>query len=170
MKFLRTLLSSTIIFLVLCGCSIFSSRHQNADPFYSQYSERELLRFPLIKPYESIYLEETGWMIELHISPYKPGIPTYTGIAFPEKLSVKNNVIMVYTTYVPMQSRVDGEQGLYWFVLLPEEKKELGFKNEPDFLNFIKQYGIDSPDWQNVDDAFRQFRETGCLAWIPDCK
>ena len=150
---------------------MFKFRHQSADPFYSDYNDGDLIRLPLIKPYVAEQLvKKTGWMIRLFISPNENGIPSYIDIFYPEKVSIENNVIMVYTTYKPEYLQTLGEKSFYWFVLLPEEKRETGFDNKTDFLNFIKKYGIDSPNWQDIDSAFQQFQVTGCLSWIPDCK
>ena len=150
---------------------MFQFRNQNVDPFYSDYGDGDFIRFPLIKPYEATYLnKDTGWMINLPISPRENGISSYLDILLPEKVAVKNNVIMVYTSYKPEHLQASPEGILYWFVLLPEGKKEIGFSNETEFLSFIKGYGINNPDWQSIDAAFGQFRKTGCLSWIPGCR
>jgi hypothetical protein len=156
--------------LVLCSCRIYQFRHHNSEPFYSNYSDGDAIRFPLLKPYEAVKADEqVGWTINLPISPYENGIPNYLDIYHPEKVSVKNDVIMVYTTYKPIDILTLGEKVLYWFVLLPDEKKEIGFDSETDFLAFIQKYGIDSPEWQDMDSVFQQFYKTGCLEWIPEC-
>jgi hypothetical protein len=149
---------------------MFQFRHQSSDPFYSNYSDWDAIRFPLIKPYEAVKAnEEVGWTINLPISPYENGIPNYLNIYHPEMVSVKNNVIMVYTTYQPIDILTLGDKVLYWFVLLPDEKKETGFDNESEFLSYIKKYGVDKPSWQSIDSVYEQFYETGCLDWMLDC-
>ena len=161
-----------ITILVLSSCRVFQFGSQNSDPFYStNYSDWDVIRFPLIKPYEAVkaHDKEIGWTINLPISPYENGIPNYIDIYHPEKVAIKNNVIMTYTTYVPIDISALGEQPLFWFVMLPEEKKEIGFYKEIEFLNFIKKYGIDDPNWKMIDLVYQQFYETGCLDWIPDC-
>jgi hypothetical protein len=154
---------------MLCGCQKNQIRHQDSDPFYSNYETWDTVRFPLIKPYEAVKANNR-WSINLPISPYENGIPNYIDIYQPEKVSVSKNVIMVYTTYTPVDVATLGEQPLYWFVLLPDEKREIGFDNEKEFLIFIKKYGINSPNWQDIDTAFQQFYVTGCLDWVPGCK
>ena len=156
--------------LLLISCQVFQIRHRNSDPFYSNYSDWDIIRFPLIKPYQAEKMDdEHGWSINLPVSPYENGIPYYLDIAHAEKVDVENNVIMVYTSYYNENALNFGGKVLYWFVMLPDEKRETGFDNESDFLSFIQEYGIAKPNWLDMDSAFQQFYETGCLEWIPDC-
>jgi hypothetical protein len=63
-----------------------------------------------------------------------------------------------------------GQKVLYWFVIIPQEKLEVGFDNEADFLKYIREYGIEEPTWEDPESIFQRFKDTGCLEWIPDCK
>lgn len=127
-------------------------------------------RFPLIKPYDAIIVDnEHGWYIELHIPPSEKEIYYYLGLVDVQKVAVENGVIMIYT---PTKTSVDenvGQKVLYWFVIVPDKSIETGFDNENDFLEYVQEYGIKAPVWIDADSAYQQFKRTGCLDWISDC-
>ena len=88
-----------------------------------------------------------------------------------EKFAVKNGVIMAYSSYVDKEANAYIQDSYYhWFVNVPHKKITKGFHTEEEFLEYIQGLGVDDPDWQTPDEAHKQFRKTGCLEWIPDCK
>lgn len=88
-----------------------------------------------------------------------------------EKIAVMQGVIMVSAPANPPldPSRPDIYPIWHWIVIVPEQQIEVGFEHEEDFLSYVRQFGIEEPNWVDPVDAFQQFERTGCLEWIPDC-
>jgi hypothetical protein len=159
------------ITVILSGCTPPSSN--NKDPFYRSIGDYDFNRLPLIEPYDAITLtgasKKSAWQIDLH--PSTASTKTYySEISDVRKLSVNKGVIMAYTPYFKQYLKDQGLKNLYWFVIVPSKKVEIGFDNETDFHKYIQSIGIEEPVWIEPDPAFRQFEKTGCLDWIPDCK
>ncbi len=88
-----------------------------------------------------------------------------------EKIAVKNGVIMAYSSYVDKQAGAHIQNNYYhWFVTIPDKNITKGLHTEDEFNQYIQTVGIQNPDWQTPDEAYKKFAETGCLDWIPDCK
>ena len=78
---------------------------------------------------------------------------------------------MAYSTYVDTGAPDYIQDNYYhWFVLIPAKEIGEGFHAEDEFREYIQTLGIQNPDWQTPDEAYKKFKETGCLEWIPDCK
>ena len=166
-NYLRGLLLSGLLLLLLAACNI--ARYQSPDPFFHSRGEWDNLQFPLIKPYEAVKLDGIeGWGINL---PFEPSSSLlYGGVGYVEKIAIVGNVIMVYTPYDPGFSETMQDRIAYWFVLIPDEHVQVGFKGEEDFLEYILEYGIHEVDWEGPEGIFQRFTDTGCLDWIPGCK
>jgi hypothetical protein len=155
----------------LLGCS---SRIQHADSFYNGAGEFTYARFPLIKPYDVYRMDgDSPWEISGVTGLWAPSPNDwydYWNLHDVQKLSVKNEVIMVYTPYVDVQADQSiKEKYFHWFVIIPEKNVAAGFENEGAFLDYIQQFGIQQPDWREPDEIYKEFERTGCLNWIPDC-
>ncbi len=152
---------------------------QYADPFYNiNDSDYPLLHLPLIKPVEAkredgrtpwrVFLPDGPWV---HVPDRQDNFFYVYDIEELEKFAVSNGVIMAYSAYVDKEADAYIQDNYYhWFVLIPDKKIAEGFHTEGDFLQYIQTLGIQDPDWQTPDEAYRQSRQTGCLEWIPDCK
>jgi hypothetical protein len=163
------------LIIILCaipflfGCQAVNSRYANKDPFYSSYEDWDINRFPLIKPYEVIQLIGIDeWTVNLHETPDNGML--YSSISEVQDISVANGVIMVFTPYTPEFSENLQDKIFNWFVLIPSKGIEIGFKDESDFLMYIKQYDIHEVIWQNPNSIYREFVDTGCLKWIFECQ
>lgn len=162
---------------VLTSCKSFVQHVQHADPFYN-YDDFSMNRIPLINPIEVNRLNSSSpWDIELQPCiwidfPNSQGLYyLYGHVHSPEKLAVENGVIMVYSLYFDKEADAYIQENFYhWFVMIPNEDITKGFHTEDEFNQYIETIGIQDPDWQTPDEAFQQFRKTGCLKWIPDCK
>jgi hypothetical protein len=95
-----------------------------------------------------------------------------------EKIAVKNDVVMAYSSYVDKETGAytDKETDAYirdnyyhWIVIVPDKEIAKGFHTEDEFREYIQTLGIQNPDWQTPDEAYDKFIQTGCLEWIPDC-
>jgi len=160
--------SCIMILIVLAGCAFF--RYPNPDPFYVSTGTWDSARFPLIKPYDAVYGNERyGWVINLPSVPGEPAL--YGSVSRVEKISVVNDAILIYTPDKPGFSEALLEQLpiYYWYAIVPESKIQRGFRNENDFLEYAKQLGITDITWENPQEFFDRFKETGCLDWIPGC-
>jgi hypothetical protein len=168
-KHIRVYLLMTLISILMSGCNIITYHQQ--DPFYRNGSEWDHLRFPLIKPYYVIYIsDKNGWQIPLETDPSWRDFYYYFTLQDIQKISVEKGVIMIYTPYKQLVEESVGEKVLYWFVFVPNQEIEMGFDNEEDFLAYIQQYDIQQPSWRTPDDILKEYDDTGCLDWIPDCK
>lgn len=168
--------------MILLGISFLTSCTpivQHADPFYN-YDRFNYHRIPLVKPIEASRMRSSEpWVLEL--SPLiwvvesrdSQGVHyyVYDHVEGPEKFAVKNGVIMAYSSYVDKDANAHTQDNYdHWFVMVPDQQITQGFQTEDEFRAYIQTLGIQDPDWQTPDEAFQQFRHTGCLAWIPDCK
>lgn len=168
-----------ILILLLSLCCLTSNlrRVKHDDPFYN-YDDMSILRIPLIKPIEVNRLDSSyPWDIELHsdmwidFSEMPEREYCFFEITAPEKFAVQKGVIMAYSSYVDKEADAYIQENFFhWFVIIPEKEFAEGFHTEDEFLEYIQILGIEDPDWQIPDEAHKQFRKTGCLEWIPDCK
>jgi hypothetical protein len=170
MKFSRRLIICFGIIVFICGCKFLSDPvSSKSDAFFQSTGGFDYLRLPLIKPYVAIKGDDNlGWCIDLINSPSKDAT-NYISIERIEKISVQNEIILVYTSYKDEGAISLGQELLYWFVLIPDEGIEKGFTTEESFLEFIKSYDINTPNWTDPSIEFQKFEKTGCLAWFPNC-
>ena len=174
----KTVFYLTLVLSISCLTSCAPFVH-HADPFYD-FNDNDFPRnyLPLLNPFEATRKNSSSpWSVSL--LPYGPWvhIPNsdadypYSRVQKLEKISVKNGVIMAYSSYVDKQIDAYIQDNYYhWFVIVPDKKIVRGFHTEDEFNQFIQTLGIQGPDWQTPDEAFKKFSETGCLDWIPDCK
>lgn len=162
---------ATLVILVSVSCN---PRIRHDDSFYNYSGDFEHLRFPLIKPYYMDFMDDGyfwGFRLDDGFEAPSPNDNwTYLTIYGVTKLSVIDRVIMVYSPYV--SDRADEnikENFLHWFVIVPDKQIETGFETEGEFLEYIHQFGIQQPEWLDPFEVFKEFEQTGCLDWIPDC-
>lgn len=173
-------MKKTIFYLILLlsiSCMTCCTRRmQHSDTFYN-LNDNDFSRLPLIKPFQAIQ--------EGSFSPWYLGLGNPIWIEIPnsnndnyvydlvkelEKISVKNGVVMAYSSYVDKQADVYIQDDYYhWFVVIPDKEIAKGFHTEDEFREYIQTLGAQNPDWQTPDQAYDKFAETGCLEWIPDC-
>jgi hypothetical protein len=164
----------SFVILIASTALLFSSchaiRYPQRDPFYNDGSERDHLRFPLIKPYYAIWIsDKLGWEISLHISPLDKDMYYYLSLSDVRKIAVENDVIMVYSAYEEPVDESVGQKVLYWFVIVPDQSIETGFETEIEFNEFIQQFNIERLEWRTPDDILAEYDQTSCLDWIPGC-
>ena len=163
--------------LSLCCLASHLGRVKHADPFYN-YDDFSMIRIPLIDPIEVNRLNSSSpWNISLHPSmwvdfPNDQGrYYLYGHIHGPEKFAVNDGVIMAYSGYIDEEADVYIQENFYhWFVIIPDKEITMGFHTEDEFLKYLQILSIEDIDWQTPDEAFKQFRKTGCLEWFPDCE
>jgi hypothetical protein len=77
---------------------------------------------------------------------------------------------MAYSAHVDKDADVFIQDNYYhWFVMVPGKNTTKGFLTEDEFRQYIQTFGIQDPDWQMPDQAYKQFSQIGCLEWLPDC-
>jgi hypothetical protein len=158
----------SVALLIITGC-IFSSRFQSSNPFYVSDGDWDFLRMPLIEPYEIIKgSEDLGWSMKLFIAPTEQNY--YRSVKRIERIAIEENAILIHSSYIESSAEVLGKEILFWYVIIPDEKIEKGFKEEYEFQRYTQELGIINPKWIDPLTAFQQFEKTGCLDWIPDCK
>lgn len=124
----------------------------------------DYVRFPLIYPYEVMNADfgDEKWIINLN-----GNIPFYGSVYKVSQIAVEKDIIMAYTDRT---DRIfNDEAALQWFVLIPSKKIEVGFSSELEFKKYIHNCGVSDFLWWNVRDAYKKFKKTECLPWIPGC-
>ncbi len=167
--------------IILLGISFLTSCTpivHHADPFYN-YDDFTHNRIPLIKPIEANRLNSSyPWNMQLRPGIWIVDYPNSQGIDYLyfhveelEKFAVKDDVIMAYSPHVDQEAKAYIQDNYYhWFVMVPDKDITQGFQTEDEFRSYIQTLGVQDPEWQTPEEVFQQFRHTGCLAWIPDCK
>ena len=159
------------ILVVLCIVFISCSIPVNhPDPFYSACKDWDAPRFPLIKPYDVLYLgQNEQWVVSLHSTITADKVKFYTSINDVQKITVVKEVIMIYSHYEKTIDESNNENSFYWFVIIPNKNIAAGFNSEDDFLSYLNQFGIVNINWESPEDINKSFLSTGCLDWIPGC-
>jgi len=140
------------------------------DAFYvgARHASGTASRLPLLDPYVALLRDDSKnkeWRLTLkqnHRTREDP-LKNYLYIIKIKQLSVEKGMLMVNSTYFSQ------DMSLAWFVLIPSQKIETGFEREEEFRQYIARYGIQNPRWIAPQAAYKQFKETSCLYWIPDC-
>jgi len=150
---------------------------QHADSFYNiNDNEYPVIHLPLIKPIRASRQDgRTPWGVFLPYGLWVSVPSSQEEYAYNieelEKFAIKNGVIMAYSAYVDTEVNAYVLENYYhWFVLIPDQEIAEGFHTEDEFNQYIQKLGIQDPNWQTPHEAYEQFKQTGCLEWIPDCK
>ena len=169
-----------MLFLSISYLTSCTSRVQHADPFYNFTDDYgwTIKHIPLIEPIEVTgVLGEYPWAVSIDYGlwvsiPNDQGLVFYAyGIDELEKFAVENDVILAYSEYVDVDADAYiRDNYFHWFVLVPDQEFAEGFHTEAEFLAYIQTLDIQDPNWQTPDEAYQQFKRTGCLAWFPDCE
>ncbi len=157
-----------LLIMFLSGCWYGEDKarknNPNTDSFYIEDSGFDYSRFPLIKPYEGMTLDHGDkWDLG-----FNDDIGFSCRVINAKKLDVKEKFILVYAYDSTSINNHKVDEA--WFVIDPENKKEKGFANEQEFLEYLKKEGIENPEWKDVTKVFKEFVDTYCLDWIPGCK
>ena len=155
-----------VLLIAMLSCRSSSpKRVRHSDPFYNDTGEGKFLVVPLIKPYRVAVDEggDVGWFVRLYEATL-----IYFDIRGVEQVAVEKGIIMIFAPTNPQI--LPSDPIWHWVVIIPDQKNEVGFDNENAFLDYIRAYGIESPNWVDPMEAFKQFESTGCLKWIPDCE
>lgn len=154
-----------VLLIAMLSCRMFSSRKvRHSDFFYNDTGEGKFLVVPLIKPYRVVTDEGAGigWQIN-----GSGQVPSFRQV---EKVAVGEGIIMLFSSANLRVMVYPSDSIWHWGIIVPEQKVEIGFDNEEDFLNYIQAYGVEKPNWVDPMESFKQFESTGCLEWIPDCE
>lgn len=155
-----------ILLIAILSCKSSSPKKvKHSDSFYNDSGEGRFLVVPLIKPYRVVIDEGAGigWQMD-----FQEKYHASVGILSIEKIAVEKGVIMIFAPTTPEISLSNSSWD--WIVIIPDQKIEEGFEYEKNFLNYIRQYGIEEPNWVEPLEAFQQFEKSGCLSWIPNCE
>jgi hypothetical protein len=160
-----------LVLIVFMEFVLFSCGY--SDPFYGKGSGWDYVRFPLLKPYYAMSLanDELIWVIPLERELPLRKESFLIQISDVRKIAVADNAVMAYS---PDSTKIASdnveEKIFHWFILIPDESLEMGFENEDDFLNYIRQNNMSEPQWLAPIEILQKFDKTGCLDWIPECQ
>ena len=149
------------------SCGLFDPRFCSPDPFYQSSGEIDCLRVPLLEPYEAIKIDDTGWYIDLNPESLKEEF--CIGINDAKEIAIIDARIYVYSDYIRPEGNNIEIKSFHWFVIDVGNNTEMVFKTEDEFQQYLKNNGDITPEWMALDDAFKEFEQTGCLAWVPGC-
>ena len=142
--------------------AIFNS--ENEKQFYTNFEGWGYIRIPLIFPYEILAEDlDDNWHLKLS---HNSNI--YYDINEIKKFAIMDSVILIHSSEF-IHSSIKNQKSKCWFALIPSKKIEMAFSNEVDLLAYVKQYNIELIKWMDVQSAFYQFKDTGCLPWIMGC-
>lgn len=145
----------------------------NTDIFYTENEGLDYIRFPLLKPFDATSGARVSWLL---------GIGHDTEIYADNicELTIFEKNIFIHSIGDTIVGDDSVQEG--WYVVNFSDKKIVkdvtdkkeflkDFKTKKEFLQYLKSININSEklDWKKPADLYKQFKETGCLPWIPNC-
>jgi PBP1b-binding outer membrane lipoprotein LpoB len=172
-KKIKIIIKLLLVFIILIGCNNKKkernnlSKSQNKDTFYLNSSDFDLIRFPLIKPYQVISIDDgNSWSIKSDIKPKK--INDINDINNINQISNYQDCFLIHSLG---KTIVKGQEvNEAWYVVFPKDSVVKSFTKENNFSNYIKDKCTSKIEWKTPQVLFKQFDETNCLGWIPKCK
>ncbi len=158
-----------LVIFSLFSCNFSSKKikplNNNKDVFYNKSTGLDYIRFPLIKPFDITYYDaQEIWFIAK-----RPDSVVYSDNI--HELTLLESKIFVHSIGKTVVGDDFVNEG--WYVYDTNKEDFLkAFVTEKDFLIYTKSINVDSTklNWQKPEDLYKQFKETGCLPWIPNCK
>ena len=128
--------------------------------FYNIFKGWDYKRIPLIEPYEAINTNGKLWLINLRTQSIR-----YQFSAYATNLEVINgNVIIAHASDAPLAGSMNDE---VWFVIIPNEKIEKGFKRQADLMAFLNRRKISHLNLTPADQLYEALLQKGFLKWFP---
>jgi hypothetical protein len=158
-----------LIIFIFISCNFSNKKikplNNNKDIFYNQSCGLDFIRVPLIKPFDITYYDAQGvWFLV-----QRPDTLVYSDNI--EELTVLESNIFVHSVGKTVLEDDFVEES--WYIYNTKSKEFLkGFATEKEFSKYLKSIHIDEVRlvWQKPADLYKQFKKTGCLPWIPNCK
>ena len=150
-----------LMYLLLFACNHQTPDRQKADKFYTEKSDYNLVRFPLIKPYQMAMITNgipsDNWIM-LSIDECE-AFPTIPGV---KHINVIDTVIFAYAnnTIVNFQSAKKG-----WFILIPKRHIIREFTTQKEYLNYLSSIKVHDPKMYLVGEVFQYFDKEDTLDW-----
>ncbi|GAA4339055.1 hypothetical protein GCM10023149_49500 [Mucilaginibacter gynuensis] len=145
--------------LSLLACDNQDERLKNADPFYTEKSDFDLIRFPLIKPYEALSIsDDTGWYVQNQED------STASAVSIPgaKHINVIDSVVIIHA----QKTLIEGQQiNEGWFVLVPKIKVYKEFKSRQEFMKYVLSLQIKNIKMYSMNEAFQCFYNRDTLDW-----
>jgi hypothetical protein len=118
-------------------------------------------RIALIEPYQAINSNRQTWRINTKTD----SIEFQISIVVTKLDVVNNRFIITYAPDAPLGGKRVNE---LWFVIIPDENIEKGFSNEEEFLAYLAEKNISTPNLRDIDELYEELRRKGYLEWFPD--
>ncbi len=143
-----------IIFFVLLLTSCDVLINDNKKGFYEYYKNYDIIRIPLIEPYE-IYSSDDGanWFFDVPFGKILEGLQ----ISDVKSLYVDNDLIFIYSSMISLP----GEMTSAWFVF---ETKGKTSNYYTDYEQFVKDYPA-SKNMKPIRIIFNEFKSNQTLPW-----
>ncbi len=143
------------------------TKNKNTDSYYTETGGMDFVRFPLSKPFVVMSLDnqETWTVGEGFYSDNSIIADHVTEINFSDNIVFCHSVGETSIDYESLNEA--------WYIITTKNDTiRKGFSNKKDFIEYAKTLNVDANklDWKSPNQLFKQFYETGCLPWIPNCK
>lgn|GEM_PF-903752 len=141
--------------IMIVGC-LDKDEKNSKDPFYTNANASwDVIRIPLIKPYELIQLNGSGeWTMNLQKTPSSAS--NVKGIA------VVDSTILIHSVQTYCQDELVPEA---WFIVSKQHKIEKGFVKAVEFKKVLLSIGIKNLKFHNVDSVFNSFSSGESIQW-----
>jgi hypothetical protein len=168
-------MNSKLIFhgLLICfiplSCSHPPDEYTNQeaiDIFYVESTKDEYSRFPLIKPYEVVSLDDgETWSVELIAKPER--ISEINNPGHIKEVCVSSKIILLHSIGETIVQGQEVQEA--WYAILSEQSIVKGFTNISAFNTFLNEQQLQNIEWTASETLFTQFDNTFCLPWIEGC-
>ncbi|MEO3404026.1 hypothetical protein AAFN85_08995 [Mucilaginibacter sp. CAU 1740] len=144
--------------LLLISCSNSSKPH--TDPFYTDKSDFDMSRVPLVKPYLVINIPPSNnWIIQTEDTDTSFCMGTIPGTKY---INLVDSAIFAYSknTIIDGQAAKEG-----WFVVVPQKHILRGFKTRKEYLNYLDTIKLKDPKMYRIEEVFHYFVDNDALDW-----
>jgi hypothetical protein len=139
---------------------------QQKDDFYTESASGDIIRFPLIKPYEVVSIDDgESWSVELPGKPER--ISDINNPGHVNEVCVTNGIILLHAVGETIVMGKEVKEA--WYAIIPEQSTTKGFSTLTDFKAFVLEKHIGEIKWVSSQKLFNQFDTTVCLPWIKGC-
>lgn len=155
------------------GCWSSTNRQKDqkkmVDPFYTETGGWDMIRVPLIKPYEAIKVDPkdgiSSWTVD-----FKNSLGTYNV----RKVDVQDSIIYILSGRISESDDVKintlvnvTNVPIGWYIIDVEKSKESSFSSEFAFNKYIKENKYRRPNWRSIDSLIDVLSKGSNVPWMP---
>lgn len=143
------------------ACNQQNKNRRHADKFYTEKSDWDVIRIPLVKPYEALNLSsDQDWSVQLADMADPSGGPI--SVPGTKHINVIDSVILIHSR----KTILDGEWvNEAWFVFIPKNQIFRGFKTHREYLNYTSSIKIKDPKLYDANEIMQYFNKKDTVDW-----